>query len=135
MIDSRDLLHDMYDAVKGICDKVFLVERPASTSDDLNSFIVVDLPSVINNNEMDDAGESNDYSTTAWFEVFVRDKVSAKNLNAVNINVLSDKVKKVKSLFPINGKHCVIYNPSELMTISDGKQFHLTYIRAKIHTK
>lgn len=125
----------MYEAVKGICDKVFLLDRPESTSDELNSFIVLSLPSAIRNNEMDDAGESNDYSTTAWFEVYVRDKVSAKNINAVDINALSEKVQKVKTLFPINAKHCVIYDPDELMTDSDGKQFHLTYIRAKIRTK
>lgn len=125
----------MYKAVKGICDKVFLLDRPESTSDELNSFIVLSLPSAIRNNEMDDAGESDDYSTTAWFEVYVRDKVSSKNINAVDINALSEKVQKVKALFPINSEHCVIYDPDELMTDSDGKQFHLTYIRAKIRTK
>lgn len=125
----------MYKAVKGICDKVFLLDRPESTSDELNSFIVLSLPSAIRNNEMDDAGESDDYSTTAWFEVYVRDKVSSKNINAVDINALSEKIQKVKALFPINAEHCVIYDPDELMTDSDGKQFHLTYIRAKIRTK
>lgn len=125
----------MYAAVKGICDKVFLLDRPESTSDELNSFIVISLPSAIRNNEMDDAGESDDYSTTAWFEVYVRDKVSSKNINAVDINIISEKVQKVKALFPINAEHCVIYDPDELMTDSDGKQFHLTYIRAKIRTK
>lgn len=125
----------MYNAVYGICNKVFLLDRPESTSDELNSFIVISLPSAIRNNEMDDAGESDDYSTTAWFEVYVRDKVSSKNINAVDINALSEKVQKVKALFPINAKHCVIYDPDELMTDSDGKQFHLTYIRAKIRTK
>ena len=135
MISSRDILQDMYNAVKGICDKVFLLERPGSTSDELNSFIVLSLPSAIRNNEMDDAGESNDYSTTAWFEVYVRDNVSSKNINAVDINTQSEKVQEVKSLFPINAQHCVIYDPEELMTDSDGKQFHLTYIRAKIRTK
>ena len=135
MVNSRDILHDMYNAVSGICDKVFLLDRPSSTSDDLKSFIVVSLPSAIRNNEMDDAGESNDFSTTAWFEVYVRDKVSSKNINAVDINTLSEKVQKVKALFPINAEHCVIFDPYELMTDSDGKQFHLTYIRAKIRTK
>lgn len=135
MVNSRDILQDMYAAVKGICDKVFLLDRPESTSDELNSFIVISLPSAIRNNEMDDAGESDDYSTTAWFEVYVRDKVSSKNINAVDINIISEKVQKVKALFPINAEHCVIYDPDELMTDSDGKQFHLTYIRAKIRTK
>lgn len=135
MVNSRDILQDMYNAVYGICNKVFLLDRPESTSDELNSFIVISLPSAIRNNEMDDAGESDDYSTTAWFEVYVRDKVSSKNINAVDINALSEKVQKVKALFPINAKHCVIYDPDELMTDSDGKQFHLTYIRAKIRTK
>lgn len=125
----------MYNAVKGICDKVFLGDRPESTSDKLDSFIVLSLPSAIVNNQIDDEGEADDYSTTAWFEIFVRDKVSSANINAVNINLLTEKVQKVKSLFPINAEHCVIFSPYEIMTESDGKQFHLTYLRAKVRTK
>lgn len=135
MVHAKELLKDMYDAVIGICDKVFLLDRPSSTSDSLNSFIVLSLPSPIVNNEMDDQGESGNFSTTAWFEVYVRDKVSAKNLNAVNINSLDDKVNKVLSLFPIKGEHCTIYQPTVLMTDNDGKQFHMTYIRARLYSR
>lgn len=135
MITSRDILQDMYEAVKGICDKTFLIDRPASTSDTLQSFIVCNIPSSIDNREMNDSGEYNYYTAQASFDVYVRDKTSSKNINAVDIKTLDEKVRAVKSLFPIITERCTFSNPSELITVTDGKQFHCTIIQAKVSTK
>lgn len=135
MISSKDLLQDMYEAVKGIADKTYLLERPSSTSDSLNSFIVCNLPSAIYNQEMSDDGEYGYYTTTAQFEIYVRDRVTSSNINQVDIMNLSRVVGSVLSKFPMNLSHCIITNPVETLSISDGKQFHCTIIQGKLITK
>lgn len=135
MISSKDLLQDMYNAVKGLADKTYLLERPSSTSDSLNSFIVCNLPSAIYNQEMSDDGEYDDYTTTAQFEIYVRDRVTSTNINQVDIMSLSRLVSSVLRLFPMSLDHCVITNPVETLSISDGKQFHCTIIQGKLRTK
>lgn len=135
MVTGRDILQDMYNAVKGLSGKTFLIERPASTSDKLNSFIVCTLPSGIYNETIGDKGEYNMYSTTAQFEVYVRDKTSSSNLNEVDIVKLGKIVKSLKMLFPITTEHCTFSKPTETLSISDGKQFHCTIIQAQVTTK
>lgn len=135
MITGKDILQDMFKAVNGICDKTYLLERPASTSDDLKSFIVCALPAGIFNEEMSDDGSYDLYSTTVQFEVYIRDKTSSKNLNEVNINVVDKAVKKVKALFPLTTEKFVMSNPHESLSISDGKQFHCTIIQCDLQTK
>lgn len=135
MVSSKDILQDMYTAVNGLADKTFLLERPSSTSDRLNSFIVCALPSAIYNQEICDEGDYNDYTTTAQFEIYVRDRVCASNPNQVNILELDRLVRSVFSLFPMNLDHCVITSPVERLSISDGKQFHCTIIQGRLRTK
>lgn len=134
MITGKDILQDMYEAVKGLTDKTFLMERPASTSDDVSSFIVCKLPSVIFNSTI--GGEDyNLYTTTAQFEVFIRDKVSSTNTNAIDIMKMDKTVRALRNLFPITGKSCMLTRPEETLVISDGKQFHCTIIQARVITK
>ena len=135
MITARDILHDMYLQVKGICDKTYIIERPASTSDEINSFIVCAIPSILYNNEISDDGQFDDYSTTVQFEIYVRDKTSAYNLNQADINSIDKAVKAVLGKFPMTTAHCVITEPQQSMVISDGKQFHCTIIHADMRTK
>lgn len=135
MITGKDILEDMYKAVKGLADKTFLIERPAATSANLGSFIVCTLPSEVYNETIGDGGEYGMYSTTAQFEVFVRDKTSSANINAIDIVKMGALVKSLKALFPIITDHCTISRPVETLSISDGKQFHCTIIQAQVTTK
>jgi aspartokinase-like uncharacterized kinase len=135
MITARDILQDMFSQVKGICDKTYIIERPASTSDQVNSFIVCSIPGILYNNEISDNGEYDDYSTTVQFEVYVRDKTSASNLNQADINTIDKVVRKLLAKFPMITDHCVIAEPSQSMLISDGKQFHCTIIHADMRSK
>lgn len=135
MITARDILQDMYNQVKGICDKTYIIERPASTSDEINSFIVCAIPSILYNNEISDDGQFDDYSTTVQFEIYVRDKTSASNLNQADINSIDKAVKAVLGKFPMTTAYCVITEPQQSMLISDGKQFHCTIIHADMRTK
>lgn len=135
MVTGKDILEDMYNAVVGMADKTFLVERPASTSDKLNSFIVCSLPSGVFNETIGDSGDYGMYSTTAQFEVYVRDKTSSSNINAINIVKMGELVKALKMRFPIITERCAFSRPVETLNISDGKQFHCTIIQAQVLTK
>lgn len=135
MITARDILQDMFNQVKDICKKTYIIERPASTSDDVNGFIVCSIPGILYNNEISDNGEYDDYSTTVQFEVYVRDKTSASNLNQADVNTIDKIVRKLLAKFPMITDHCVIAEPSQSMLISDGKQFHCTIIHADMRTK
>ena len=84
MISIKTLYYDVGNAVKGICDKVYPRNRPKSVCDRPDSYIVVSFPSSIYNNEMNDDGSFNDYTTTAQIELYVRDKATARNPNTLN---------------------------------------------------
>lgn len=135
MITGSDILDEMYHKVVGICDKTFTRERPASTSDELQSFIVCALPGRISNLEISDDGNYDLYKTIANFEVYVRDKTSSKNINQANESLLGKKVKAVKALFPMKLTSFTLTEPQELITVSDGKQFHCTIIQCDLETR
>lgn len=135
MITIDDILEDMYNAAKGICDKLYPSERPAATSDSLKSFIVYKVVGDLFNEEISDDGSYDHYTTVAEFMIFVRDKVSSANINMMDISTMRKKVKAVKSLFPIVGKYCTMSEPGESLSISDGKQFHCRTIQCKVETR
>lgn len=135
MITSRDILQDMFEQVRGICDKTYLVERPASTSESLNSFMVCTIPGILYSNEISDNGAYDDYSCTVQFEIYVRDKTSASNLNQIDILTIDKKVSQLLDRFPMACPHCTIYSPMQTMKASDGKQFHCVIINASMATK
>lgn len=131
----KQLYQDIYDSVNGICDKTYLRSRPKSVEQKVGSYIVISLPYAIYNNEIDDSGSYNDYSTTAQIEIYVRDKVSASNPNAFNINVMDEKVEQVRSKFPISTDNCLVISPLITMQDDDGDGFGVTIIQARLRTK
>lgn len=135
MIDIKTMYQDLWNAVNGICDKTILRSRPKSVDERIANYIVVKLPYRIDNNEIDESGSYNDYSTTAQIEVYVRDQVSASNLNGFNINVMDEKVKKVLSKFPISTKNIVVNNPRVAIQADDGDGFAIVVIQCNLRTK
>lgn len=135
MIDIKTMYQDLWNAVKGICDKTYLRSRPKSIDERIDSYIVVKLPYRINNNEIDDCGSYNDYSTTAQIEIYVRDKVSSSNLNGFNVNVMDDKVKMVLSKFPISTENTAVNNPRVVIQADDGDGFAIVVIQCNLRTK
>lgn len=91
MISIKDLYFDVGNAVNGICDRVYARNRPKSVDDRPDSYIVVFFPAGIYNNEMNDDGSYNDYTTVAQIEVYVRDKPSSKNPNNFNVSKVDEK--------------------------------------------
>lgn len=135
MISIKTLYFDVGNAMKGVCDKVFPRNRPKAVDKKINSYIVVLFPSSIYNNEMNSDGSYNDYTTTVQIEVYVRDKVSASNPNALDVTQVDEKVKAVMGRFPISTENILVTNPMITMQTDDGDGFSVTIIQGRLRTK
>ena len=135
MMTTMQLYQDIYVAVKGICDKTYLRGRPKSVDSRIGSYIVIALPYLIRNNEMNDDGSYNDFSTTAQIEIYVRDKVSASTPNEFNVNVMDEKINEVLAKFPISSDNISVSRPRVTMQDDDGDGFGITIIQANLRTK
>lgn len=135
MISIKTLYFDVGNAMKGVCDRVFPRNRPKSVDKNINSYIVVFFPSSIYNNEMNSDGAYNDYSTTLQIEVYVKDKASADNPNALDVSQVDDKVKSVIERFPISTKNIIVTNPRITMQTDDGDGYSVTIIQGRLRTK
>ena len=135
MISIKTLYFDVGNAMKGVCDMVFPRNRPKAVGKKINSYIVVFFPSSIYNNEMNSGGAYNDYSTTLQIEVYVKDKASADNPNALDVSQVDDKVKSVMERFPISTKNIIVTNPKITMQTDDGDGYSVTIIQGRLRTK
>ncbi len=135
MIDLKNIYYDLGKAVAGICDKTYPRNRPKAVGTKINSYIVVEIPYVIKNNEISNDGRFNDYTTTAQIEVYVRDTVSASNPNGFNIGKVDEKVKAVLAKFPIITDNIVVSSPRVTLQTDDGDGFSVTIIQGKLRTR
>ena len=135
MMTIKQLYQDVFESVKGICDKTYLRSRPKSVEDRIDSYLVLSLPYAIRNNEIDESGAYNDFTTTVQIEIYVRDKVSASNPNGFNVNVMSEKVEKAFSVFPISTENVLVISPIITMQDDDGDGFAVTIIQARLRTR
>ena len=135
MISIKDLYFDVGNAVNGICDRVYARNRPKSVDDRTDSYIVVFFPAGIYNNEMNDDGSYNDYTTVAQIEVYVRDKPSSKNPNNFNVSKVDEKVRAVLEKFPISTENILVISPQITLQTNDGDGFSVTIIQGKLRTK
>ena len=135
MISIKDLYFDVGNAVNGICDRVYARNRPKSVDDRTDSYIVVFFPAGIYNNEMNDDGSYNDYTTIAQIEVYVRDKPSSKNPNNFNVSKVDEKVRAVLEKFPISTENILVISPQITLQTDDGNGFSVTIIQGKLRTK
>lgn len=135
MISIKTLYFDVGNAVKGICDRVYARNRPKAVDDRPDSYIVVLFPTGIYNNEMNDDGSYNDYTTVAQIEVYVRDKSSSRNPNSFNVSKVDEKVRAVLEKFPISTENILVINPQITLQTDDGDGFSVTIIQGKLRTK
>lgn len=135
MISIKDLYFDVGNAVNGICDRVYARNRPKSVEDMPDSYIVVFFPAGIYNNEMNDDGSYNDYTTVAQIEVYVRDKSSSKNPSNFNVSKVDEKVRAVLEKFPISTENILVISPQITLQTDDGDGFSVTIIQGKLRTK
>lgn len=119
---------DLVEAVNGIGTRIFL-DRPKRTSEELSSFIVVDVPTELRGRI---AGESDVMvSCYGTFTVFCK----AKTDRTLNIVAQSAIVQQVLDVFPIQGSHIIATHPTILMQGEDGHGFQVTQITFKLRTK
>ena len=135
MVSLKTLYYGIAKAVNGICDKGYYQDRPASVTDRPDSYIVINLPSTVYNNELGERGEYNDFSTSIVLEIYVRDVVSASNPNSMDIKKMDEKVSAVLKLFPISTDDFKINNPQITLQTSDKSGFHVTFIQCQLRTK
>lgn len=135
MINLKNIYCDLGNAVKGICDNVYPRNRPKAIDAKVNSYVVVEIPYVIRNNEINSNGIYNDYTTTAQIEIYVRDKVSAKNPNKFDVSTVDEKVREVLSKFPISTDNILVSNPRITLQADDGDGFSVTIIQGRLRTK
>jgi len=135
MVSIKDLYFDIGNAMKGVCDKVYARNRPKSVDERIGSYIVVYFPSSIYNNEINSDGSYNDYTTTAQIEIYVRDKVSAKNPNTFDVATVDEKVRAVLGKFPISTDNILVSNPRVTLQTDDGDGFSVTIIQGRLRTK
>lgn len=134
-MNIKDMYYDVGNAVKGVCDRVYAHDRPKAVSDRPDSYIVVVFPSVIFNNEMNSEGTFNDYTTTAQIEIYVRNKVSAKNPGAFDVAAMNDKVSAVLKRFPIATKNIIVMKPRVTLQTDDGDGFAVTIVQGQLRTR
>ncbi len=136
MVNIKDYTQAMYEAVKGCADAVYIADRPTAVSDKTDTFIVVDIPSYINNREMDRSGDFGYYVTTATIDLFVRDKKTSQKVGQVDIVKMDKMLKALMGVFPIKDteRGVLIYNPKTILSASDGNGFHYTSIQARLTT-
>lgn len=134
-MNIKDMYYDVGNAVKGVCDRVYAHDRPKAVSDRPGSYIVVVFPSVILNNEMNSEGTFNDYTTTAQIEIYVRNKVSAKNPGAFDVAAMNDKVSAVLKRFPIATKNIIVMKPRVTLQTDDGDGFAVTIVQGQLRTR
>lgn len=135
MISIKTLYYDVGNAVKGVCVRVYAHDRPKAVSDRPDSYIVVVFPSVILNNEMNSEGTFNDYTTTAQIEIYVRNKVSAKNPGAFDVSAVSEKVGAVMKKFPISTDNIIVTKPRVTLQTDDGDGFSVTIVQGQLRTR
>ena len=119
---------DLVGAVNGIGKKTYL-DRPKSGTEELASFIVVDIPTEIRGLVKGSVDFKADCYGT--FSVFCKAKTDA----TINIGSQSELTQKVLDLFPINGKYITASRPRVLMQGEDGYGYQVTQITFSLHTK
>lgn len=132
MAKKKSLIYYIYDelvaAVDGIGKKTFL-ERPNVTNNELDYFVVVEIPTEIRGQVKGSLNFRVDCYAT--YSIFCK----SKNDGTQNIVAQTTLTQKVIDKFPINGKFITATKPTILMQGYDGFGYHVTQISFKLRTK
>lgn len=127
-----NIYNDLVEAVKpivgGKC--VFLKDRPKFKpgTSPMEKFVVVDLPASIGDYVV---GSDNYFTTSGVFYLFTQ----SRSNETLDVNVMSDLVDVIFSLFPISGLYVVASNPEVRLTGSDGNGFQVSTVTFDLHTR
>lgn len=120
---------------KKVCETVYPQDRPNAVPEKLKEFIVVSLPYSFVNRTL---GEDDDWwlDITVVYEIFVADKISAKNPKLLDDEEMGRLRKALYETFPlVSDKGFKITRPRTVIPASsDGNGYHYTRIQAKMTT-
>ena len=102
--------------------------RPKTTDNPESYFIVVTLPTDINDIAAGNTGFS--LKTYGYYDIYVK----AKTDSTMNVNSQTTLTAKVEALFPIKGEVMVASKPTLRFLGYDGYGFHVTRIMFDIRT-
>mgnify|MGYP003495403337 CR=1 FL=1 len=119
-----------------VCATEFNTSRVIPPDASVSDFIVVSLPSIIDNKEQDEKGGYNWYETTAQIEVYIKDIPTSANPVGLRSDVLTAKINSIKALFPIKDKinGFKMIRPRFFPIMKDDSGFHFMIIQAKLTT-
>jgi hypothetical protein len=121
----KEVLQELYNKAKTVCDKVYTSSRPSAT-DKMNKFIVVRLPQGI-----DPYADTHNIAY-AQMNCFVRDRQGGVENN----DLLEELIDGVVNLLPFDDALMSCNDkPVILDTKSDGMGFHSTIIQFKLVIK
>ena len=127
------IFDDLVNALSGVIDRnrIFMNDRPCLTdsSKPMDKFIVVDLPSEIDDNVIGDKDTM--LNTYGVFHLFTR----AKKNNSLNVNATGVLVDGVKRLFPIKGEYVVCSSPVVRLKGADGNSYQVVIISFKLRSR
>jgi len=118
----KDILYSLYNTLSTI-GKVYMPNRPISTPDGENSFIVIDIPGVMS--------DKNAYQAASLrIDLFKKDFAGGIE----DVNGLNSLYDRVIALFPIVTNKFTAISPRLVSGGSDDKGFHYLMIYANILT-
>lgn len=117
--DIKELYGKMKSVCAGVSSSIFTSDRPDSTATPMDDFIVVALPSKINDRYAYGV-------TTCRFTLFARDISGVENYTR-----LSELQRALLLALPFDDGECRITEPTPLPGGSDGVGFHTLHILCK----
>lgn len=111
MYNRNNICESLYTIFKSVSDKIYIDDRPSSTTTQMETFLVIKIGDV---DPMHAYGDT--YGT---IRAFYKDKDSTSQ-----ITKLSDLEQKIYALLPIDNELYKALNPKTLECKSDGAGFH-----------
>lgn len=111
-------LEFLYNQAKAISKNVFVTNRPSSVSTSMSEFVVVSVPTRIQERTIgyDDYAQQ----TTGRIMIFVRDLSNGTQ----NVAKTQELLDVTKTLFPMSNEEVKCYRPTVINTGSDDNGFH-----------
>ena len=123
----KSILKDVSSAFGDLC-KVY-PQRPKSLSEPLDEFIVVTIPTAVENNELSSNGEYDLFTAGVQIEVYVRGR------GGMLVGRLDELTRSILERFPVVGDSCVTTRPTLRLTGSDGNGYDVANIIADVYTR
>lgn len=118
---TASALRALYDLAKGVCEEVYVEERPLATPEQMKEFIVIGLPVGLKNHGPYQTG-------IARFEIFVRNKAKSQP-NVIRLDAL---LNKLVALFPMENERILMKDPYLALKGQDNVGFSIWNVQCEV---